>query len=414
MLKLQQPLLRELAKEKYDVGITEAYDPCMFGIFHTLGVKTTMSTFAIQMTSWAGAPFGVPSIPSFMINYYAPTVSGVNMNFWERISTFYNYILEDIYVKEGLYQRLQPVFNSVYGPNFPSLKFLHKNSSLCFVNGNEFFELPKPTSNKIIYIGGIASDIFEKPSPKKVALSPEIQSIFDNTKDGVVLFSFGTITDTKVMTKEMKTAFLKAFGRFPTYDFVWKIERNANDSEIFSLAPNVHTFEWLNQRAILAQPKLKAFITHCGLNSMNEAASEGVPVVGIPLFGDQLFNAATIPHKKMGVYVDILDLHSENYGSKTMIDALEKVLHQPEYSQNAKLVQKKVRNMPFKPKEKFVKWVEFAAEFPDLNELNLPTSDDMSLFVYYSLDVISFSIIVLLALLVLTVLLYHTWMVKYS
>lgn len=40
-----------------------------------------------------------------------------------------------------------------------------------------------------------------------------------------------------------------------------------------------------------------------------------------------------------------------------------------------------------------MKWVEFAAEFPDLNELNLPTKDEMSLFVYYSLDVISFSIV---------------------
>lgn len=81
----------------------------------------------------------------------------------------------------------------------------------------------------------------------------------------------------------------------------------------------------------------QAFITHLGLNSMNEAASEGVPMIGIPLFGDQAFNAAIISHKKSGVYVDILDMYTESKGSKVLTDALNKVLHLPEYSQNAKV-----------------------------------------------------------------------------
>ncbi|KAI1711658.1 UDP-glucoronosyl and UDP-glucosyl transferase domain-containing protein [Ditylenchus destructor] len=394
LLKQQQPLLQQLANENYDVGITESYDSCMFGIFHVIGVKTTISTCALSMTGWAGAPFGIPVISSYVTNYYAPSVNAPNMNFWDRISNFYTDAYEYFMFREKLHNLQQPLFKAIYGPGFPPLRILAKNVSLFFVNGNEFFELPKPTSHKVIYIGGIASGVFDKLPTKTSILAPEVQSIFDNAKDGVVLFSFGTVTDTKLMSQEMKSAFLKAFARFPTYDFIWKFERNESDSEMFSSAPNVHTFEWVNQKAMLAHPKLKAFITHCGLNGLNEAASEGVPMIGIPLFGDQLFNAATINHKKIGVYVDITDLHTENYGSNIMIDALSKVLQRTEYSQNAKTVQMKLRNMPFKPREKFVKWVEFAAEFPDLNELNLPTSDDMSLFVYYSLDVISFNIAV--------------------
>uniref|UniRef100_A0A915EH70 Uncharacterized protein n=1 Tax=Ditylenchus dipsaci TaxID=166011 RepID=A0A915EH70_9BILA len=42
---------------------------------------------------------------------------------------------------------------------------------------------------------------------------------------------------------------------------------------------------------------------------------------------------------------------------------------------------------PFKPVEKLVKWVEFAAEFSELNELNLPM-EELNFFVYYCLDVI--------------------------
>lgn len=42
---------------------------------------------------------------------------------------------------------------------------------------------------------------------------------------------------------------------------------------------------------------------------------------------------------------------------------------------------------PFSPTEKFLKWVEFAAEHPDLDELNLPYHQ-IGLLSYYCLDVI--------------------------
>jgi hypothetical protein len=62
------------------------------------------------------------------------------------------------------------------------------------------------------------------------------------------------------------------------------------------------------------------------------------------------------------------------------------------------LLGRKLSLSPFSAKEKLIKWVEFAAEFDELQELNLPNDDDMHWFVLYSLDVILFSAIILLAL----------------
>src|SRR4051794_15275412 len=116
----------------------------------------------------------------------------------------------------------------------------------------------------------------------------------DNSVNGVVLFSFGSLTNTSMMSNEMKRSFLNAFARFPQHDFIWKIDVNANDTLMFENVPNVHTFKWVEQKALLQHPKLQAFMTHCGMNSVNEAANAGVPFVAIPLFGDQLYNAAIV------------------------------------------------------------------------------------------------------------------------
>ena len=54
--------------------------------------------------------------------------------------------------------------------------------------------------------------------------------------------------------------------------------------------------------------------------------------------------------------------------------------------------------MPFSPTEKLIRWVEFAAEFPELNELNLPVDDELNWFYYYSLDAIIFTLTILIGI----------------
>jgi polyene glycosyltransferase len=45
---------------------------------------------------------------------------------------------------------------------------------------------------------------------------------------------------------------------------------------------------WVSsQIAVLRHPNTRAFVCHCGVNSVHEAVICGVPIVGIPLFADQ-------------------------------------------------------------------------------------------------------------------------------
>jgi UDP:flavonoid glycosyltransferase YjiC (YdhE family) len=53
-------------------------------------------------------------------------------------------------------------------------------------------------------------------------------------------------------------------------------------------APGLRIEGWVSsQMAALRHPNVRAFVSHCGINSIHEAVVCGVPVVGIPLFADQ-------------------------------------------------------------------------------------------------------------------------------
>ncbi len=58
------------------------------------------------------------------------------------------------------------------------------------------------------------------------------------------------------------------------------------------------------QSDILAHPNLKLFITHCGMHGVMEAIYHEVPMVGMPVFIDQVDVLARIQEKGIGVGLD--------------------------------------------------------------------------------------------------------------
>ncbi|KAI1699759.1 UDP-glucoronosyl and UDP-glucosyl transferase domain-containing protein [Ditylenchus destructor] len=368
-------LIDQLTAERYDVGIAEFYQFCSLAIFHRIGIKTKLGSYNTPLTPMSASNFGIPSISSYSQNPLFSFIEGMNANFFQRTIKFYYGFFEANYMSPTAVHMYETVVQSAFGNDFPTLKQLARNTSLIFVNTNEMFEFPKPISNKVVYIGGIVrSEV--KP------LDENVKSILEGSKKGAILLSFGTMWDSTKLSEQLKLSFLKVFSKFPDYDFIWKIKANERDIELLRSSTNLHVFEWVDQRSIIAHPKLAAFITHCGQNSVVEAVHSGVPLVGIPLFGDQIFNAALMLHKEIGEYVDIKAVDDPD----VIAQALEKVLNDPKYRQNAELIKKKMQLAPFTPEEKLVKWVEFAAEFPELNELNLPTVQEMGFMAYYSLD----------------------------
>lgn len=72
---------------------------------------------------------------------------------------------------------------------------------------------------------------------------------------------------------------------------------------------------------------MKAFITHGGLMGTQEAIYFGIPVIGIPLFGDQKLNLQNMARKNVGVNLGSFN----NITEENLYNALKSVLYDKKY-----------------------------------------------------------------------------------
>ena len=83
----------------------------------------------------------------------------------------------------------------------------------------------------------------------------------DKARSGVVLFSFGTVVDVRIMPRKMRNAFVDAFSTFPEFEFIWRLP-NVSDTEhkVFLRHSNIHPMDWVPQVAILCTNIIKTLV----------------------------------------------------------------------------------------------------------------------------------------------------------
>ncbi|OQV15145.1 putative cis-zeatin O-glucosyltransferase [Hypsibius exemplaris] len=130
------------------------------------------------------------------------------------------------------------------------------------------------------------------------------------TSDSVVYVSFGSLT---TPTPEQVTVIgqaLLSLGR----PFIWSLREKYHSflpEEISTLisrqfderASPFLVLTWAPQKSILKHDATAVFLSHCGWNSTLEAMASGKPIVGWPMFGDQLEVAQLAVKLGVGVLV---------------------------------------------------------------------------------------------------------------
>ncbi|XP_038217982.1 UDP-glycosyltransferase UGT5-like [Zerene cesonia] len=292
-----QEVQKILKKEKdaYDLLIIEeCVEPYL--VFSHLFKAPVIAISSMGMMMNAPQIFGVPGhifLYPTMVNQRV-----YNLTFWEKLEELYkNYKLTSDW-KDLQFEQLKR-FKDVLGFEMPHYSELYKNIDMLFLNIHPLWTNNQPLPPNIISIWGI----YKKPER---ALPQDLQSYLDSSKNGVIYLSFGSNVPSSMLPQETIQIFIKVFSKLP-YDVLWKWEKD----ELPGKSDNIRISKWLPQSDLLRHPKIKLFITQGGLQSTDEAINAGVPLVGIPMLGDQWYNVDYYMYHRIGVRLDF-DALSEN------------------------------------------------------------------------------------------------------
>ncbi|VVD02085.1 unnamed protein product [Leptidea sinapis] len=114
-------------------------------------------------------------------------------------------------------------------------------------------------------------------------------------------------------------------------------------------------------------PNTKLFITHGGLLSTFEVLRFGVPIIGIPMFGDQFINVNRAVRKG---FAKRFDLGQEPVN--VLIDHIKEILRNPSYREKAKELSVAYHDRPVSPGAELVHWVEHVVKTRGAPHLRSP------------------------------------------
>ncbi|XP_008571481.1 PREDICTED: UDP-glucuronosyltransferase 2B10-like [Galeopterus variegatus] len=196
-------------------------------------------------------------------------------------------------------------------------------------------------------------------------------------ENGVVVVSLGSMVPN--ITEDRANVIASALAQIPQ-KVLWRFE----GKKPRTLGPNTRLYKWIPQNDLLGHPNTKAFITHGGANGIYEAISHGIPMVGIPLFGEQADNVAHMKAKGAAVRMDFRIMSTTD-----LLNALKTVINDPSYKENVMKLSRIHHDQPMRPLDRAVFWVEFVMRHKGAKHLRV-AAHNLNWIQYHSLDVIGF------------------------
>nr|CAD7576195.1 unnamed protein product [Timema californicum] len=207
----------------------------------------------------------------------------------------------------------------------------------------------------------------------------------------VKVCSLGSNVKSDTMTQEKRQIFLDAFAELPDYHVLWKWESDSLPGQ----TSNVKVAKWFPQQDILRNPKVKANIMQGGLQSIEEALIVGVPLIAIPFFSDQDFNAKKVEEKGIGIKLDFAEITKEE-----LLFSLGKVINDSSYRKNVIHLANLLNDQPQTAMDRAIWWTDYVLRHKGAKHLRT-AAVDMPWYQFLLLDVIAF--IFLISITVLTI-----------
>ncbi|KAL0829204.1 hypothetical protein ABMA28_004040 [Loxostege sticticalis] len=370
-------------KEKFDVVLTEQFNRAP-----VVGITTHV------LMPWHYKRFGIPNNPSYVSFHFLE--GGTKPSLIQRLER----VVFDVYFKALYYfvtQRADQNMLAQYYNDIPPLEELGRDIKFLLLNHHFVLTGSSLFPANVIEVGGFH---IAKANP----LSGDLKKFVEEADQAVIYISFGTTVRLSLMSLQKLEAILGAIGEMPQR-FIWRWDKKTSMDkkpfnqlsqkylDILTDKKKIYIGTWLPQVDILGHPKVLAFFTHAGMGGTTEAIHFGVPLVAMPITGDQPANAAAIEESGFGVQQPVNDLTKES-----LVENFKKVL-EPEFREKVKQRTKAWHDRPLSPIDTAVYWIEYTARNGNFT-FRTPAAD-VPCYQYVHLDIALVIVVIVAAVLLL-------------
>lgn len=156
--------------------------------------------------------------------------------------------------------------------------------------------------------------------------SADLASVMEKSADKPIIYaSLGTIFNTFL---PFYRAVVGAFGG-KGVTVILSVGHNFKRDKLGEIPDNIHIYESVDQLSVLRRASL--FLTHGGMNSVNEALYYSVPLVAVPMADDQPAVAARLAQLGLGVNLD-----KKSISAQSLYEAATKVMDDKETAERVK------------------------------------------------------------------------------
>ncbi|XP_076046231.1 UDP-glucosyltransferase 2-like [Oratosquilla oratoria] len=366
---LQDPKVVKLFDETFDMIMTPTgWSECFLVFQHRLRVPFVLVN-PVSVTPPLDDWFGNPSFPSYDVNLF--TDADPPLSFKTRaFNIFMNTLFQVAHHWTWKIARHPSQSQGLLPDDLPSFDVIYRNASLLILDSYRAMEIPKAYVQNIVHAGGIH---INPTNPLSQDLEEWVQGAGDH---GFIYFSLGSVVKTSHMPEKHLQTLVRAFGRLPQ-----RVLMKWNEDHIEGLAPNVRLSKWLPQQDLLAHPKARLFISHGGLHSIMESLYNGVPILGLPIFSDQMHNMAKGARQGWAIRLDWEELTEES-----LMSALAMALNETRLLESTRRMGAIIRDQPMTPAETVIYWIEYVLRHGGAHHLRCPAAD-MNWFILYNCDI---------------------------
>ncbi len=357
-------LVDMLEKLQFDLAIVDGalYSRCLFLLPYRLSIP--FMTLKAYDDPWSS---GIPALPSMQPSQ--KIVASNCMSFLQRVQNTLSFammqVLPRLFIPNSMI--------SEFAHHKPATSFteIYAESKMVLVNVDTMcLDYPRVSAPHYQFLSGVGN-IPAKPLP------PDLETFVGGATDGIVLVSFGSIPAFSKIPHLLLKIFMDAFVAIPQ-----RVIMKYDGEPYPNIPDNIKVLPWLPQNDILGHPKTRLFITHGGNNGQLESIYHSIPMLTIPITGDQPYNAERIVAHGYGLKASLKTLTSQSLTRKIM-----EITTNHTYQQNIQKCSEIIRSM-HSAQSTFVFWVEHVIRFGG-DHLHPPTAD-MNLLQMLGLDVLLF------------------------